>query len=110
MPHEPPYRRAGVDGIHVALMLALTFSTGALDPAGYLGLDRVFTGNMTGNVGDPWHGLAGADNLPILGPIVAPIAFVAGAALAGRLSRHGRAGWSGTTIVLLSTVVLLLLH
>ena len=32
------------------LMLALTFSTGIVDAVGYLGLDRVFTGNMTGNV------------------------------------------------------------
>ncbi len=35
---------------HVPLMLALTFSTGIIDAVGYLGLDRVFTGNMTGNV------------------------------------------------------------
>ena len=36
--------------IHTALMLALTFSTGVIDAVGYLGLDRVFTGNMTGNL------------------------------------------------------------
>jgi hypothetical protein len=31
-------------------MLALTFTTGIVDAVGYLGLDRVFTANMTGNV------------------------------------------------------------
>lgn len=36
--------------VHLALMLALTFATGIIDAVGYLGLDRVFTGNMTGNV------------------------------------------------------------
>ena len=35
---------------HLGLMLALTFTTGIVDAVGYLGLDRVFTGNMTGNV------------------------------------------------------------
>jgi uncharacterized membrane protein YoaK (UPF0700 family) len=30
-------------------MLALTFSTGIGDAVGYLSLDRVFTGNMTGS-------------------------------------------------------------
>ncbi|MDX6323371.1 MAG: hypothetical protein QOF52_3229, partial [Propionibacteriaceae bacterium] len=34
--------------IHLGLMLALTFSTGIIDAVGYLGLDKVFTGNMTG--------------------------------------------------------------
>ena len=36
--------------LHLILMLVLTFSTGVIDAVGYLGLDRVFTGNMTGNV------------------------------------------------------------
>ena len=40
--------------LHLLLMLALTFSTGIIvDAVGYLGLDRVFTGNMTGNVAVP---------------------------------------------------------
>ena len=36
--------------MHLSLMLALTFTTGINDAVGYLGLDKVFTGNMTGNV------------------------------------------------------------
>ncbi|MGQ4427380.1 DUF1275 family protein, partial [Streptomyces violaceoruber] len=31
-------------------MLALTFATGVVDAVGYLRLDQVFAGNMTGNV------------------------------------------------------------
>ena len=38
------------DRLHLVLMLVLTFTTGIVDAVGFLGLDRVFTGNMTGNV------------------------------------------------------------
>jgi uncharacterized membrane protein YoaK (UPF0700 family) len=90
-------------------MLALTFSTGVIDAAGYLGLDRVFTGNMTGNVVILGMGLAGADDLPVLGPIVALVAFVVGAAVAGRVGRGAATGWSGRTSVLLGAVTIALL-
>ncbi|MEV4686799.1 YoaK family protein [Microbacterium sp. LWH3-1.2] len=90
-------------------MLALTFSTGVIDAAGYLGLDRVFTGNMTGNVVILGMGLAGADDLPVLGPIVALIAFIAGAAVAGRAGRGTTSGWSGRTSLLLLLVTIALL-
>ena len=43
-------RGVASDRMHLALMLILTFSTGIVDAVGYLGLDRVFTGNMTGNL------------------------------------------------------------
>ena len=52
-------------------MVALTFVTGLLDAVGYLGLDRVFTGNMTGNVVILGMGLAGQDSLPVAGPLAA---------------------------------------
>ena len=41
------------------LMMALTFVTGVVDAVGYLGLDKVFTGNMTGNIVILAMGLAG---------------------------------------------------
>lgn len=57
---------------HVELgTLALTFVTGIVDAVGYLGLDRVFTGNMTGNIVILGMGVAGADELPVLGPAIA---------------------------------------
>ena len=78
-------------------MLALTFTTGIVDAVGYLGLDRVFTANMTGNVVILGMGLAGADDLPVLGPALALVGFLAGAALGGRVLRTAPAGWSHRT-------------
>jgi uncharacterized membrane protein YoaK (UPF0700 family) len=65
--------------LHLLLMLALTFSTGIIaDAVGYLGLDRVFTGNMTGNVAVPGMAPAGGDDLPIAGPALAMAGFTGG--------------------------------
>lgn len=85
-------------------MLALTFSTGVIDAVGYLGLDRVFTGNMTGNVVILGMALTGADDLPVLGPALALAGFMAGAAVGGRVLRHAAPGWTGRTSSLLAAV------
>jgi uncharacterized membrane protein YoaK (UPF0700 family) len=87
--------RSNPAALHLGLMLALTFSTGVIDAVGYLGLDRVFTGNMTGNVVILGMALAGADDLPIVGPVVALVLFMLGALIAGRTLRPVAAGWSG---------------
>jgi len=79
----------------VCLLLACTFATGVVDAVGYLGLDRVFVGNMTGNVAILGMALAGGGELPVAGPAVALVSFLVGAAGAGRVLRHRRAGWSG---------------
>jgi uncharacterized membrane protein YoaK (UPF0700 family) len=97
------------DGFHLALMLALTFSTGVVDAVGYLGLDRVFTGNMTGNVVILGMAIVGAEDLPVLGPLLALAGFMAGAALGGRVLRHAAAGWSRRTTVLLALVAVIML-
>lgn len=89
--------------LHLILMLALTFSTGVVDAVGYLGFDRVFTGNMTGNVVILGMGLAGADELPILRPLFALALFMAGAALGGRILTD-ESGWTRRTTVALSLV------
>lgn len=90
--------------LHLLLMLALTFSTGVIDAVGYLGLDRVFTGNMTGNVVILGMGLLGADHLPVLGPVVALVLFMGGAAVAGRVLRPIPAGWTKRSTSLFSVV------
>jgi uncharacterized membrane protein YoaK (UPF0700 family) len=100
--------RAHPSGLHLGLMLALTFSTGVVDAVGYLGLDRVFTGNMTGNVVILGMALTGADDLPILGPVIALVAFLVGAAIAGRLLRDQQAGWSHRSTILFAKVGALL--
>ncbi|MBC7725055.1 MAG: DUF1275 domain-containing protein [Burkholderiaceae bacterium] len=89
-------------------MLALTFSTGLIDAVGYLGLDRVFTGNMTGNVVILTMGLAGADDLPIVGPIIALVGFMLGAVIAGRSLRPVAAGWSTHSTSLFTVVAIIL--
>lgn len=83
--------------MHLVMMLVLTFSTGIIDAVGYLGLDRVFTANMTGNVVILGMGLARGDDLPVVGPLVALLAFMLGAAIGGRVGRRARTGWSGLT-------------
>mgnify|MGYP003499019345 CR=1 FL=1 len=40
----------GLAAVTAGLMLALTFSTGIVDAVGFIGLNQVFSGNMTGNV------------------------------------------------------------
>lgn len=99
-------RRVATDRLHLWLMLILTFSTGVIDAVGYLGLDRVFTGNMTGNVVLLGMAFAGGADLPILRPALALVFFMVGAALAGRVLRKGSEGWSGRTSTTLLTVTL----
>jgi uncharacterized membrane protein YoaK (UPF0700 family) len=67
-------------------LLALTVTTGFVDGVSYLGLGHVFTANMTGNVVLLGFGIAGAGGLPVLAPIVSLLAFVAGAAVGGRVA------------------------
>ena len=101
--------RRNPDRLHLGLMLALTFSTGVIDAVGYLGLDRVFTGNMTGNVVILGMALTGADGLPIVGPIIALVLFMAGAAVAGRTLKPVAAGWSSRSTALFTAVGVVLL-
>lgn len=84
-------------------MLALTFTTGIADAIGYLGLDRVFTANMTGNVVILGMALAGADDLPVVGPTIALLGFVAGAAAGGLVLRAATGLWPArvTTMLLI---------
>jgi uncharacterized membrane protein YoaK (UPF0700 family) len=93
----------GYRHLHLWLMMTLTVVTGALDAVGYLGLDRVFTGNMTGNVVILGMGLAAEDDLPVVGPLIALFGYVLGAAVGGRVIRGRPKGWS-TVITAVFTV------
>jgi uncharacterized membrane protein YoaK (UPF0700 family) len=97
------------DRLHLLLMMALTFSTGIIDAVGYLGLDRVFTGNMTGNVVILGMALLGADGLPIVGPVVALAGFVVGAVVAGRVLRGVPSGGASRSTALFIAVGALVL-
>jgi len=102
-------RRLPAERLHLWLMLALTFTTGINDAVGYLGLDKVFTGNMTGNVVVLGMALAGGSSLPVLGPALALLGFMAGAAVAGRALRHGTRTWHGRTTVIFGCVAVLMI-
>ena len=72
-----------------AALYALTAVTGLVDAASYLGLGRVFTALMTGNVVFLGFGIARADRLPVAPSIAALGAFLTGALLGGRLLARG---------------------
>ncbi|MGU3497843.1 YoaK family protein [Mycobacterium sp. C31M] len=88
--------------IALAATITLTFVTGVVDAVGFLALDRVFTGNMTGNIVILGMGVAGADDLPVLGPAIALAAFTAAAFVAGLVLRTGEKGWRHRVTVLLA--------
>lgn len=69
-------------------LLALTFTTGLIDAASYLGLGRVFTANMTGNVVLLGLGIAGSGGLPVVAPIISLLAFLVGAVVGGILAKR----------------------
>ena len=95
--------------LHLGLMLALTFSTGVADAVGYLGLDKVFTGNMTGNVVILGMAVAGAPGLPVAGPLLALFTFMLGAAVGGRVLRPVAIGWTTHATVLFGAQGLIML-
>jgi uncharacterized membrane protein YoaK (UPF0700 family) len=89
-------------------LLTLTFSTGLIDAASYLGLGRVFTANMTGNVVLLGFGLGGASGLPIVSPIVSLAAFLVGSGLGavlGRRPERAHPAHLGMTLALEVTLV-----
>ena len=65
-------------------LLILTASTGAIDAVSYLALDKVFTGNMTGNVLFLGFALMGVDDIPFLNNALALLGFAAGSIIGGR--------------------------
>src|SRR6476620_2601364 len=69
-------------------LLVLTFTTGLIDAVSYLGLGRVFTANMTGNIVFLGFGIAGSGGLPVVAPLVSLGAFLAGAGAGGVLARR----------------------
>lgn len=97
-----PQENASPEKFRLMLMMALTLVTGVVDAVGYLALDRVFTGNMTGNVVILAMALAGAANLPTLGPLVALGAFLLGAAVAGFTLQSSPKGWNRRVTLLLT--------
>ncbi|MES2093728.1 MAG: YoaK family protein [Actinomycetota bacterium] len=74
-----------IDHHFVTGLLLLTASTGTIDAVSYLALDKVFTGNMTGNVLFIGFSLVGAGKTPLLNNFIALLGFVLGSILGGRI-------------------------
>ena len=102
-----------VDRAYATALLVLTAATGALDAVSYLALDRVFTGNMTGNVLFLGFGLLGVQGIPGLNNLIALLTFCLGAAVGSRLTRTStgpvRLPRRGLLIVLADTGAVLVL-
>ncbi|MDO6414237.1 YoaK family protein [Sphingomonas sp. BIUV-7] len=79
------------------LLLMLSATTGLVDAASILGLGKVFTANMTGNIVFLGFAAAGAPGFTWQPYVVALLTFMAGALVAGRLavSQNGKPlrGW-----------------
>jgi len=74
------------------LLLGLTLVAGAVDAVSYLGLGRVFTANMTGNLVLLGLAIGQGQALEALRSIAAFLGFAAGAGLGGWVVGGGRIG------------------
>lgn len=68
-----------------SLLMVLTITTGLIDAIGVLGLGRVFTANMTGNVVFLGFALAGVPGFSLSRSLTGLATFLAGAVVGGRL-------------------------
>jgi uncharacterized membrane protein YoaK (UPF0700 family) len=68
------------------VLVVLTVTTGLVDAVSVLGLGRVFTANMTGNVVFLGFAAVGAPGFSVARAVVSLAGFVAGAMLGGHLS------------------------
>jgi uncharacterized membrane protein YoaK (UPF0700 family) len=75
------------DGL-LHVLMALTLLSGVVDAVCYLGLGRVFTANMTGNVVVIGFAAAGAPGFSIPASLTSLLVFLMGAVAGGRLSQH----------------------
>ena len=104
--------RLPVEHRYTAGLLLLTMSTGAIDAVSYLALDRVFTGNMTGNVLFIGFALVGVAGIPLLNNVVALLGFITGSIISGRVIGRGHPkglpATSATTLVVGAAVIVAL--
>jgi len=89
----PGRRTAPPMGTHLrdGLLVALAVSSGAVDAISWLGLGKVFSAFMTGNLAFVGFGVGGADGPPVGRTLVALAAFAVGAAIAARVVRTAEA-------------------
>jgi uncharacterized membrane protein YoaK (UPF0700 family) len=86
--HPAPRVPASEERLRDALLLALTFSAGAVDAVSYLGLGRIFTANMTGNIVFLALAIGERSALTALYSATALAGFSFGVVAAGRILSH----------------------
>ncbi|MCF3135164.1 YoaK family protein, partial [Streptomyces olivochromogenes] len=91
------------------VLLALTVVSGLIDAVSFLGLGRVFTANMTGNVVVLGFAAAGAAGFSVPHTATSLFCFLAGAAAGGRVAaRFGggsRRTWTRVTLAVEAVLV-----
>jgi uncharacterized membrane protein YoaK (UPF0700 family) len=70
------------------ILLVLTMLSGLVDAVCYLGLGRIFTANMTGNIVVLGFAAAGAPGFSVTASLTSLLLFLTGAVAGGRLSQH----------------------
>lgn len=93
----------------VRLLLVLSATTGMVDAASFLGMERAFAANVTGNLVLAALAATGAPGVALLPCLAALAAFAAGAALAGRIgTRAGRPGHGLVNAAVIESALLIL--
>lgn len=93
----------------VRLLLALSATSGMVEAASLLGMERAFAANVTGNLVFAALGAAGAPGFALLPCLAALAAFAAGAALAGRVGEvAGRPGHGLVRAAVIESALLIL--
>ncbi|MBL1080982.1 DUF1275 domain-containing protein [Streptomyces actinomycinicus] len=89
----PPVRDPESRGVRlVVVLLTLTVVSGLIDAVSYLGLGRVFTANMTGNVVVLGFAAAGAPGFSVPHTGTSLACFLLGAVAGGRVAARHRTG------------------
>ncbi|MFF1279536.1 YoaK family protein [Streptomyces sp. NPDC058299] len=102
-PVPPPAPDPEARGLRlVAVLLVLTVVSGLIDAVSYLGLGRVFTANMTGNVVVLGFAAAGAPGFSVPHTATSLVCFLLGATAGGRVAarhvRGSRRAWTRRTL------------
>jgi uncharacterized membrane protein YoaK (UPF0700 family) len=103
--------RSGIErsGIRDLLLVGLTISTGAVDAISFLGLGKVFSAFVTGDIAFLGFRVAGAAGPSVPRTLAATAAFALGAFVAARIVRRTRKPdslWPRPAIVALATALL----
>jgi uncharacterized membrane protein YoaK (UPF0700 family) len=87
-----------------AVLIALTLVSGLVNSFSYLALDRVFVGNMTGNIIFIAFSLSGDREFSVPASVAALVAFLAGTVVAGQVSRRLVDPHRGKKLLVLASV------